>query len=820
MDIATLIDPTRCPDCAAVLPGSPATCPACALPLRGPLIDRLWHLSLQAADLLRERQAVLVALRAPVVAAPTPPMPGGTRCESGATDKVTVRQVQRLLLALGVVLLGVAALIFTVVAWGRMGIGGRTVILGAATAAAAVGTRIAARRELPSTAEALATLTVGLVLLDAHGIRANDLGGAGQVSAATYWAGVLVALAVLAGGAQRLVPLTALRIVAAVAAQLPVLVLADQMGAVAATAALVGQGTGVLTALRWTRPASVRLLLLAGGTLAFAGAAINATALAYGAGGSRTGVLGDTWLLVLVAAGGLALAWQHRGTVGGPESGAAVAVAALLVAAHAPMHRTWTADSATAGGVALLVGLAVLLVTGDRVPRQWTDGPLAVLAAGGGLALLDVAEPATRALTGPLHWLTAPWSGPAGSDARELLGTAWPHQGTVAVTLALLTAAAALVAVRLRAVPAGEMVAAAAGALAVITAVVLPVATRAPYLAAVLALVATGCLLLLAGARCRNASAAVGLAAAGTVATAVGLVWSLATRTATPLALLTVLLAAVAIRVVGGRDPRTLGATAVAALALIAQTGVLVRLAEHSRPAAGTAAVIAAGVLAVAAGFLARPAERRVLELSAAGGAGLAFLTVVDHALFASTALLAGGTAAALVALRRDRHRIGWAAGVLLTLSSWVRLADAGVAHPEAYTAAPALALLVVGYIARRRGAELSSWQAYGAGLCTALLPSLAVTLGEDRPARPLLLGAAALAVVLLGARFRLQAPLAVGGAVLAVDALVQLGPVAGALPRWVSIGAAGLLLLVLGMTFERRLREMRRVTARLAALG
>jgi hypothetical protein len=55
---------------------------------------------------------------------------------------------------------------------------------------------------------------------------------------------------------------------------------------------------------------------------------------------------------------------------------------------------------------------------------------------------------------------------------------------------------------------------------------------------------------------------------------------------------------------------------------------------------------------------------------------------------------------------------------------------------------------------------------------------------------------------------------------VLAVDALIQIGPYAAALPRWVSIGGAGLLLLVLGVSFERRLRDLRRVAARLAALG
>jgi hypothetical protein len=48
----------------------------------------------------------------------------------------------------------------------------------------------------------------------------------------------------------------------------------------------------------------------------------------------------------------------------------------------------------------------------------------------------------------------------------------------------------------------------------------------------------------------------------------------------------------------------------------------------------------------------------------------------------------------------------------------------------------------------------------------------------------------------------------------------VQVGPYAAALPRWITIGGAGLLLLVLGVTFERRLRDFRRVAATLADLA
>jgi hypothetical protein len=61
------------------------------------------------------------------------------------------------------------------------------------------------------------------------------------------------------------------------------------------------------------------------------------------------------------------------------------------------------------------------------------------------------------------------------------------------------------------------------------------------------------------------------------------------------------------------------------------------------------------------------------------------------------------------------------------------------------------------------------------------------------------------------------------GGTVLAVHALAQLGPwvvrtMAGQ-PRWVTLGIVGIVLLGLGATYERRLRELRSLRTRLDAL-
>lgn len=63
------------------------------------------------------------------------------------------------------------------------------------------------------------------------------------------------------------------------------------------------------------------------------------------------------------------------------------------------------------------------------------------------------------------------------------------------------------------------------------------------------------------------------------------------------------------------------------------------------------------------------------------------------------------------------------------------------------------------------------------------------------------------------------QAPLLLGGGVLAVDALRLLGPYAAALPRWLTLGAAGLLLVGVGATYEQRRRDVTRLRERYDAL-
>lgn len=136
-------DPTRCPDCASVLPPSPERCQTCGLPLQGPLALRLLE-TLRAADsILAQLHASAAPLPAPQ---PTPqqvgPAPIPMPTPSPARTGLPAASIPKILLGLGATCLLVAAVIFLAVAWSWLGIGGRTAVLiglTAATGAAAPG---------------------------------------------------------------------------------------------------------------------------------------------------------------------------------------------------------------------------------------------------------------------------------------------------------------------------------------------------------------------------------------------------------------------------------------------------------------------------------------------------------------------------------------------------------------------------------------------------------------------------------------------------------------------------------------------------------
>jgi hypothetical protein len=120
--------------------------------------------------------------------------------------------------------------------------------------------------------------------------------------------------------------------------------------------------------------------------------------------------------------------------------------------------------------------------------------------------------------------------------------------------------------------------------------------------------------------------------------------------------------------------------------------------------------------------------------------------------------------------------------------------------------------LLVVGSLDMAAWRQRSSWRGLGLGLVLTLVVPLATGWVSPTGWRLLLALVGAVAAVLVGAVHRWQAPFAVGGVVLVLLTLAQLSPAAVAALRvvewWMLLALGGAILLGLGLTYERRLRE------------
>jgi hypothetical protein len=261
------------------------------------------------------------------------------------------------------------------------------------------------------------------------------------------------------------------------------------------------------------------------------------------------------------------------------------------------------------------------------------------------------------------------------------------------------------------------------------------------------------------------------------------------------------------------------GAAVAAALA-VAETAALARATGTPVDRAGFLIVATATALALLAGLLRhRPRDRHAVEWIATLSAATGIIAAAGDPGWLSWSLAAAGLGALAVAVRDDRRPAALIGAALLTASAWVQLIVARVTAPEPYAVPIATVLLLLGYLRRRREPATGSVAAYSPGLALLLLPSLYVSFTDPGPARPLVLGLAALGITLLGARYRLRAPLLIGGSVLAVDVARQVSPYVWALPRWVIIGTAGVLLVWVGATYERRRRDSDRLRHELARL-
>ena len=175
------------------------------------------------------------------------------------------------------------------------------------------------------------------------------------------------------------------------------------------------------------------------------------------------------------------------------------------------------------------------------------------------------------------------------------------------------------------------------------------------------------------------------------------------------------------------------------------------------------------------------------------------------------------GVAAGSYAIVAHRRWVGVVATADLVIASWIAIGGAGVETPEAYTGPAAVGLLLIAIPALRSGA--GSWAAEGAAVGVALVPSALAVVAEPTALRLVLVLAAATALTVAGTLLHRQAPFVVGAGALFVVAVGRLAPYAPLLPRWVTLGAAGLLLLVVGATYERRRQQAREAVAWVAEM-
>ncbi|MBF4163272.1 SCO7613 C-terminal domain-containing membrane protein [Nocardioides acrostichi] len=249
-------------------------------------------------------------------------------------------------------------------------------------------------------------------------------------------------------------------------------------------------------------------------------------------------------------------------------------------------------------------------------------------------------------------------------------------------------------------------------------------------------------------------------------------------------------------------------------LAWFAQAGL------PARWAALPVLVLAAVVVGVGA---TRGGTRLSLELAVGASSAVAAFYSITSALdlggeanlVASVYLAVAGAALSAHALAHvERHVLGWVASAMLTGSTWLRLVDADITTPEAYTLPAAVALLVFGVLKMRQDAALSTRRALSAGLVLATVPSLLLTWTDPLSLRALLLGAATFAMVVLGVQKRWSQPLVVGALVGGAVVLRESAPWLGAGPQWIPFVSAGLVLGALAITWEARLADVRRAAA------
>ncbi|GAA1162607.1 SCO7613 C-terminal domain-containing membrane protein [Nocardioides aquiterrae] len=696
--------------------------------------------------------------------------------------------VPKILLGLGALCLLVAAVAFLVATWSSLGIGGRTAVLtGLTVVTGGLGAWLG-RRELRVAGEALTTVGLGLLALDVVG--ADRAGWLGHLTIDELVA--VLGAAVLAAGLG--------------------LALVTRLGApqVIGILGLSALGGGVLTATGHATLVPTAVVLAHAGLAAVARVRRLAPLLLVAAAGASY-----WWLDLLLTGLDRAAERPSLHALWAEGRGAALLVAALLPLLVIPFVRRY------AGGDRYAVAATATLLTVTAALPAVDEGATAVGVVG--LGVLVAWTLAASAV--PTGWRVVAWPSMVvaalpvagivvtlvGQALANAVGTETPFGQPVtarlgdpdpaAAPLLLLLGVAGLVAALLAVLPelprwqlpAGVL---ALAALATLALHPVPVWTLGAGLAVLGAALAAESL---------RHEGAFGLiqSVAGVAVVVVGLIVALPSDVLTAAVLGVLVATAAALHRWGWVDQQVWGGL----LLPVSAAGLLWVVCE----VAGVDVSLRGVPVLVLVGLLAIARPRPEIEASAAVAALAAASAAVDgHPSLAVHLTVAGALVSVSALVHPGRRPLGWLGGALLVAATWVRLWDVGVTAPEPYTLPTAVALVLVGLVHLRRHPGSPTGPALGPGILLATVPSLLWVLDDPLGPRAVLLGLGCLALVVAGAQLRWNAPLLVGAAVGATVVLRELAPYAAEVPQWALIGSAGTLLTVVGVTWERRLRDLR----------
>jgi len=779
--------------------------------------------TLRRADSLVMRMRAGVAQpHAPVGPPPAPASPLVLPDVPPARPWFAGKSVGVILLILGALCVLAAGVIFIAVAWMQLSLVVRALILIVITVGFGLSARLALRRGLTATAEAMTVIACGMFVLDVAAARRAGLPGLADLATAPYevLAGVLLAAA---AGAAAFIVRRQQRWLWALDAAVAFGMARAAVGTLRLSTdehAVTSVTVAVVASLLFVAFRRVRLPIAMWSTLGLGGVAW-LVAVAFGAEAAADHVGGDvgrlaaSWPALTVAL--VAGLWSFRLTqlVWRRVASWLCLLPVLVVFEIVGWSHGWVV-----GCSVMLVGYVVAALASARVSDTWTSavgGSALVLGLSAVFGLLPTAvELAARmglALDGS-------WRAPRGLPFDLVSGDVgpWLLPVTALVVLAVLPQ------IRIDGFRFSLDQRHTAGVF-VVTLGVLPMLYGAGFWVSMSVLVIVAAILLGAARLLRNdfllLLAWLPLVVIRICAYAIDPVHD---NLADPLAW--TLLAATCLAWALTERRRMVRAGFLVASGLFALAGVAQWLdfAQAPRSVHGFV-IVAIGSLGLAASQTLMSSQNLMStpRMSAAPsdrgiGEGLSVTWVVAGLAVADGSpshraleLTVAGVAAGITAyLSEDRRRAGWVSGVLLTVASWIRLADSNVEAVEWYTIPAATALLVYGVRRLRQHPGESSWRCLGPGMALALIPSLSVALDEPLTWRGLIVGLASVALVAVGVQLRFAAPFTLGVVATGLVAQRDIWPVAAFIPRWSLLFIIGGILLWAGMTWESRVNDVR----------